>query len=97
MEIGLCGSGGAGPEVVNFSGSCHKHFQMLKQAEDFIADWEEMYSCVVKDKIKRELSEGYRPKTMRGTPVEFTLETECSDEDKDLVDSFRRVMIRWKL
>jgi hypothetical protein len=46
------GSGGSEPEVVNFSGACHKRFRTLAQAEAFIAYWVEMNACIVKAKIK---------------------------------------------
>lgn len=42
------GSGGAEPEVVHFSGACHKHFRTFAQAGAFIEDWVEMYACIVK-------------------------------------------------
>ncbi len=45
------GSGGSELEVVNFSSTCHKRFRTLAQTEAFIADWVEMYACVVKAQI----------------------------------------------
>jgi hypothetical protein len=71
--------------VVDFSGACHKHFRTLQQAENFIADWVEMYACVVKAKIKSELSGGHRPAQMRGTPAK------CNNEDEELADSIGRM------
>ncbi|KAH6678600.1 hypothetical protein B0J14DRAFT_583093 [Halenospora varia] len=87
------GEGGAEPEVVKFSGACHKHFRTLQQAKNFIADWEEMHACVVKAKIKRELSGGHRPEKMQGTPVPLSLKTECNTGDEELADSMRRMTI----
>ncbi len=81
------GSGGAEPEVVHFSGACHKHFQMLTQAEAFIADWVKMYACVVKAKIKEELLNDCRPTKMKGTPVELTLKTEGGGADASILSA----------
>lgn len=76
------GSGDAEPEVVRFSGACYKHFRTLAQAEAFIADWKEMYACVVKDMIK-----------VKGTPVALSLKAEGSDEEDDLTDGLSRIGI----
>lgn len=87
------GSGGAEPEVVCFSGACHKHFRTLAQAEAFIADWVEMYACVVKAKIKEELLDDCRPTKMKGTPVGLTLKTESGGADDELTDGLSRMRI----
>jgi hypothetical protein len=80
--------------VVNFSGACYKHFRTLQQAEAFIADWEEMYACIVKAKIKEELSDGHRPAQMRGTPVPLSLKIERNDGDEELTDGVSRMRIQ---
>jgi len=49
-----------------------------------------MYACVVKAKIKSELSNGHRPAQMRGTPV-LSLKTERDNEDEELADSIGRM------
>jgi hypothetical protein len=76
---------------VGFQGACHKHFRTLQQAENFIADWEEMYASIVKAKIKEELSDGHRPAQMWGIPVLLSLKTECNNEDEELADSIGRM------
>jgi len=63
----------------------------IQQAENFITDWVEMYACVVKAKIKSELSSGHRPAQMRGTPVPLSLKTEYNNEDEELADSMGRM------
>jgi hypothetical protein len=80
--------------VVKFPFACHKHFRTLQQAEDFIADWEEMYASIVKAKIKEELSQGYRPVQKRGTPVPFSLKTEGNDDEEGLADGVDRLRIQ---
>lgn len=87
------GSGGSEPEVVNFSGACHKRFRTLAQAEAFIADWVEMHACVVKAKIKEELLVGHRPAKMKGSPVELSLKTESNDDEDELTDVFSKTRI----
>lgn len=69
---------------MKFSGACHKHFRTRKQADDFIADWIEMYACMVKDHIKEELLHGYRPEQMTGSPVTLTLKPQNSEEEDEL-------------
>ncbi len=87
------GSGGSELEVVNFSGTCHKRFRTLAQAEAFIADWVEMYACVVKAQIKEELLDGHRPTKMKGLPVEHSLKTEGNDDEDELTDVFSKTRI----
>jgi hypothetical protein len=70
------GDAGTEPEVVKFSGACHKRFSSLATAEEFIADWVEMYSSVCKELIKEELSRGFRPLSMDGPPVSFVRDNE---------------------
>jgi hypothetical protein len=77
--------------VVKFSGACHKHFRTLQQAEAFIADWEEMYACVVKAKIKNELSDGYRPVKMQGTPVHLSLIQPFCDESDEVAQGIAKI------
>src|SRR5438045_900386 len=67
------GEGGAEPEVVKFSGAGHRHFRTLKQAKDFIADWEEMYACVWKEMIKTELERVGRTTTLTTIQVKSAL------------------------
>jgi hypothetical protein len=65
----------------------------LAQAEAFIADWVEMYACIVKAKIKQELVDGYRPATMKGLLVELTLKTGGSNDENELADGLSRLSI----
>jgi Caulimovirus viroplasmin len=80
--------------VDKFSGACHKHFRTLEQAEAFIADWEEMYACIVKAKIKEELSDGHRPAQMRETTVPLSLKIEFDDTDEELAGGVSRMRIQ---
>lgn len=77
--------------MVNFSDACHKHFRTQAQAEAFIADWVEMYACMVKAKIKKELLDGYRPAKMKGLPVELTLKIGGSNDEHELTDGLGRL------
>ena len=86
-------SGGLEPEVVNFSGACHKRFRTLAQAEAFIADWVEMHACIVKTKIKEELLVGHRPAKLKRSPVERSLKTKSHDDDDELTDVFSKTGI----
>ena len=88
------GSGGAEPEVVYFSGACHKHFRTLVQAEAFIADWEEMDARIAKAKIERELLCSYRPAKTKGSPAKLSLETGGSNDGDQLSDSLSRIRIK---
>ena len=88
------GSRGAEPEVVKFQHACHKHFRTLVQAEAFIADWVEMYACMVKAKIKEELLKGYRPLETNGLPIHLTLKTGGSNDEGELADSFRKANLK---
>lgn len=86
------GSGGAEPEVLHFSGACHKHFRTLAQAEAFMADWKEMSNCVAK--AKKELLNGCRPTKMKVTRVGLSLNTEGGGADSDeLTDGLSRMRI----
>ncbi|CZR58255.1 uncharacterized protein PAC_08146 [Phialocephala subalpina] len=76
------GDAGTEPEVVSFSGACHKSFPSLVQAESFIADWVEMYSSVCKELIKQELSRGTRPLAMNGPPIRFIRDPEGTIVEK---------------
>ena len=86
-------SDGAEPEVVKSSGACHKRFRTLAQAEAFIADWVEMYACMVKAKIKEELLDGYRSAKMKGLAVELTLRTGSSNEEDQLTDGLGKLRV----
>ena len=88
------GSSGAEPEVAKFQHACHKHFRTLVQAEAFIADWVEMYACMIKAKIKEELWKGYRPLETNGLPVHLTLKTRDSDDEGELADRFRKANLK---
>lgn len=85
FSINESGGGGAEPEVDKCSGACQKHFRTLQQAEAFIADWEETYACVVKAKIKDELSNGHVPGQMQGGPVHLSLIRPYCDGGNELV------------
>ena len=88
------GSSGAEPEVVKFPHACHKHFRTLVQAEAFMADWMEMYACMVKAKIKEELLEGHRPSETNELPVNLTLKTRDSNDEGELADRLGKVNLK---
>lgn len=77
--------------MVESSGACHKRFRTLAQAEAFTADWEETYACMVKAKIKEELSHGYRPAKMKGLPVALTLKTGGGNDEDELTDGLGKL------
>jgi hypothetical protein len=52
-----------------------------------------MYACIVKAKIKSELSGGHWPAQIRGTPVLLSLKTECN-KDEELADSIGSIRMQ---
>lgn len=49
-----------------------------------------MYACMVKDHIKEELLQGYRPEQMTGSPVTLTLKPPHSEEEDELAAAMSR-------
>ena len=91
------GAGGTEPEVVNSSSACHKRFPSLRQAEQFISDWVEMYSSVCKELIKQELSTGIRPVSMNGPPIRFIREPERTVIEGTVEGTLQRMLSEMRI
>ena len=61
LLIKSSGREGALKEVNKFSGSCHKHFRTMEQAEAFIEDWKVACTEVWSRELKKALDQGLRP------------------------------------
>lgn len=91
MDIG---NSGAELEVVNFPGACHKHFRTLAQAESFISDLIEMFACVAKANIKRELLDCHRPANMQEWSLQFKLKKDTDEVEHTLTDGLKGIKLR---
>jgi len=80
--------------VVNFPCACHKHFQTLAQAKSFISDWIEMFACVAKANIKRELLDGHRPEHMQEWSLQFKLKKDTDEVEHNLTDGLEGIKLR---
>jgi len=65
----------------------------LAQAEAFVADWVEMYACIVKEHVKGELLAGHRPVYTKETPIPFSLKTKGNKEEDELADAMDRTKL----
>lgn len=70
---------------MRFPGACHRHFRTVKQAEAFIADWEEISACI---------ANGHLPAHMRGSSVSLSSRMELNNGDEELADSMRELRIQ---
>lgn len=73
---------------MNFPGAYHKHFWTLTQAESFISDWTEMFACLAKANIKRELLDGRRSEIMQEWFLQFQLKKDTDEVEHNL--TYRR-------
>ena len=53
-----------------------------------------MYACIVKIKIKEELSDGHRLTQIRETPVPVSLKIESDNTDEELAGNVNRMRIQ---
>lgn len=79
---------------MNFPGACHNHFRTLAQAESFISDWTEMFACVAKANIKRELLDGRWPEIMQEWSLQFQLKKDRDEVEHNLTDGLEGVKLR---
>ena len=87
------GNGGTEPEVVNFPGACHKHFRTEAQAKSFISDWIEMFACVAKANIIKDLLAGHRPAHMQEWSLQFEWKKDADEVEREISDSIRSIKL----